>query len=122
METTFFKFETAIVGCRHYPGSPPKVGSYVRLVREPLNPYDTLAIAVKSLDSIATFGHIQKIVSKQLAPIIDNYDVTIIAKYGGEFDGFSGTLRIIIVSLDSNEDDHLATLIRKITKVEMAKY
>jgi hypothetical protein len=122
METTFFKFETPLVGCRHYPDSPPKVGKYVRLVREPSNPYDTFAIAVCPLDSGAKYGHIPKDVAKLLAPIIDHYDISIIAKYGGEFDGFSGIIRITIASLDNAEDDHLARLFRKITKVEMAKY
>lgn len=122
METSLFRFETSLVGCRHYPNSPPKVGSYVEFVREPTNPYDRFAIAVVALRTGEKYGHVPRDIAKKLAPVIDDCNVTIIAKYGGEFDGFSGILRVVVASLNNNQDSEIELLLRKIGNIDFYRF
>ncbi|EXJ62644.1 hypothetical protein A1O7_03082 [Cladophialophora yegresii CBS 114405] len=61
---------TKIVGCRFYDGQAT-VGEYVRVRREPGNPYDSNAIRIDNVlrDQI---GHIGRQVAAKLAPLMDN--------------------------------------------------
>lgn len=59
-----------VVGCRYYTGVLHK-GEFAFLVREPHNPYDPNAIAVKNhVDN--QVGHIAASLAKSLAPIMDD--------------------------------------------------
>jgi len=61
---------TKIVGCRYYDGRAT-VGEYVKVRREPRNPYDRNAIRIDNVvgDQI---GHIGRVVAAKLAPLIDS--------------------------------------------------
>ncbi|KAK5046215.1 hypothetical protein LTR84_008358 [Exophiala bonariae] len=61
---------TKIVGCRFYNGQAT-VGEYVKVRREPSNPYDTNAIRIDNVrrDQI---GHIGRVVAGKLAPFMDS--------------------------------------------------
>ncbi|KIX09936.1 uncharacterized protein Z518_01017 [Rhinocladiella mackenziei CBS 650.93] len=61
---------TKIVGCRFYDGQAT-VGEYVRVRREPGNPYDSNAIRIDNVvrDQI---GHIGRNVAAKLAPLMDS--------------------------------------------------
>ena len=61
---------TKIVGCRFYDGQAT-VGEYVRVKREPTNPYDSNAIRIDNVlrDQI---GHIGRQVAAKLVPFVDN--------------------------------------------------
>lgn len=61
---------TKIVGCRFYDGHAT-VGEYVRVRREPRNPYDSNAIRIDNVlrDQI---GHIGRNVVAKLAPLMDS--------------------------------------------------
>lgn len=61
---------TKIVGCRFYDGRAT-VGEYVRVRREPSNPYDSNAIRIDNVlrDQI---GHIGRNVAAKLAPLMDS--------------------------------------------------
>lgn len=61
---------TKIVGCRFYDGQAT-VGEYVRVRREPGNPYDSNAIRIDNVlrDQI---GHIGRNVAARLAPLMDS--------------------------------------------------
>ncbi|KAL2426460.1 Helicase-like transcription factor [Exophiala dermatitidis] len=61
---------TKIVGCRYYDGRAT-VGEYVRVRREPSNPYDTNAIRIDNVlrDQI---GHLPRQVAAKLAPLMDS--------------------------------------------------
>ncbi|EXJ83871.1 hypothetical protein A1O1_07499 [Capronia coronata CBS 617.96] len=62
--------DTKIVGCRFYDGRAT-VGEYVRVRREPSNPYDSNAIRIDNVlrDQI---GHIGRQVAAKLAPLMDS--------------------------------------------------
>lgn len=61
---------TKIVGCRFY-GGQATVGEYVKVCRDPRNPYDANAIRIDNVrrDQI---GHIGRVVAGKLAPLIDS--------------------------------------------------
>ena len=59
-----------VVGCRYYAGVLHK-GEFAFLVREPNNPYDSNAIAVKN-HADSQVGHIAATLAASLAPIMDD--------------------------------------------------
>ena len=61
---------TKIVGCRFYNGQAT-VGEYVRVKREPTNPYDTNAIRIDNVLR-EQIGHLPRQVAAKLVPLIDN--------------------------------------------------
>ncbi|KAI1622935.1 SNF2 family N-terminal domain-containing protein [Exophiala viscosa] len=63
-------YDTKIVGCRFYDGQAT-VGEYVKVRREPSNPYDSNAIRIDNVlrDQI---GHLSRQVAAKLAPLIDS--------------------------------------------------
>ncbi|KAK5554493.1 hypothetical protein LTR46_007691 [Exophiala xenobiotica] len=66
---------TKIVGCRFYDGQAT-VGEYVKVRREPSNPYDSNAIRIDNVlrDQI---GHIGRQVAAKLAPLMDSGELLI---------------------------------------------
>jgi SWI/SNF-related matrix-associated actin-dependent regulator of chromatin subfamily A3 len=66
---------TKIVGCRFYDGQAT-VGEYVKVRREPRNPYDSNAIRIDNVlrDQI---GHIGRQVAAKLAPLMDSGELLI---------------------------------------------
>lgn len=61
---------TKIVGCRYYDGRAT-VGEYVRVRREPSNPYDSNAIRIDNVLR-EQIGHIGRQVAAKLAPLMDS--------------------------------------------------
>ena len=61
---------TRIVGCRFY-GGRCVVGEYVKVRREPGNPYDTNAIRIDNVMA-EQIGHIGRDVAAKLAPLMDS--------------------------------------------------
>jgi hypothetical protein len=61
---------TKIVGCRFYDGRAT-VGEYVKVRREPSNPYDTNAIRIDNVQR-DQIGHIGRNVAAKLAPLMDS--------------------------------------------------
>ncbi|KEF60565.1 uncharacterized protein A1O9_02126 [Exophiala aquamarina CBS 119918] len=60
---------TKIVGCRFY-GGKATVGEYVKVRREPSNPYDSNAIRIDNVQR-DQIGHIGRNVAAKLAPLMD---------------------------------------------------
>ena len=61
---------TKIVGCRFYDGRAT-VGEYVKVRREPSNPYDANAIRIDNVQR-DQIGHIGRNVAAKLAPLMDS--------------------------------------------------
>jgi len=62
--------KTKIVGCRFY-GGKATVGEYVKVRREPSNPYDPNAIRIDNVQR-DQIGHIGRNVAAKLAPLMDS--------------------------------------------------
>ena len=64
---------TKIVGCRYYNGRATP-GEYVKVRREPQNPYDSNAIRIDNCMG-AQIGHIGRQVAAKMAPLLDSGEV-----------------------------------------------
>ncbi|ETN40625.1 uncharacterized protein HMPREF1541_04902 [Cyphellophora europaea CBS 101466] len=73
---------TKIVGCRFYDGRAT-VGEYVKVRREPRNPYDRNAIRIDSCMG-HQIGHIGRQVAAKLAPLIDSGELLMEGALTGE--------------------------------------
>ena len=69
-EVSYGTVRVPVVGCQYYKGVI-HAGELANLVREPNNPYDRNAIAVKNL-SMTAVGHIKRTWAEVLAPIMDD--------------------------------------------------
>ncbi|KAJ7072219.1 SNF2 family N-terminal domain-containing protein [Mycena amicta] len=74
LDELYTTLQSQVVGVQYYNGLVGP-GEEVRLIREPLNQYDSYAIQVKNIGSTQV-GHLPRAVSARLAPLLDAHLVT----------------------------------------------
>ncbi|TFY66346.1 hypothetical protein EVG20_g4743 [Dentipellis fragilis] len=95
IDELYCTMSTNVVGVQYYKGLVDS-GEQVRLVREPQNKYDRMAIQVKNIGGTQV-GHLPRTVASKLSPLLDRQLVTVEGTMNeGNLRGFSYSLSVTL--------------------------
>ncbi|KAA1471714.1 hypothetical protein DENSPDRAFT_837772 [Dentipellis sp. KUC8613] len=95
IDELYCTMSTNVVGVQYYKGLVD-AGEQVRLVREPQNKYDRMAIQVKNIGGTQV-GHLPRTVASRLSPLLDRQLVTVEGTMNeGNLRGFSYSLSVTL--------------------------